>query len=138
MRRAINPLLLLVLLIFAGSVGLANAQIRLVKLNVPFPFTAVDQEFKPGMYEFSQPTPNVKLAIRGKVGKDGLVATVNLPSKNFMDPDLTWLIFHHCGDRYFLSEIWAHHLGVELPVGKDEKKLLESAGECENVRVNVK
>lgn len=137
MRKSITRLMVVFLLI-AGAVGIANTQIRGVKLALPFPFTVVEQNFKPGMYEFIQESPNSKLAIRGRVGKDGMFATTTLPSKDLTDPDMTWLIFHHCGDKYFLSEIWAHHLGVQLPVGAEEKKHSDSGGECNDVRVNVK
>ncbi len=137
MRNAVSRFLLVGFFV-AATAGTVFAQIRGVRLNVPFPFTAVDQTFKPGMYDFVQDTPNSKLAIRGRVGKDGIFATTNLPSKSPFDPDLIWLIFHRYGDKYFLSEIWAHHLGVQFPVGEEEKKLRESGAENVDIRVNVK
>ena len=137
MRKRISQILLLGLLISAG-IGFANAQITGVKLEVPFEFKAVDKTFVPGMYDFVQETPNVKLAIRSKKGKDGLFATTNLPTKRLSESEATWLIFHRYGDKYFLSEIWSKRLGVQLPLGTEEKALHDSGAEAINVRVKVK
>ena len=136
MRKRVSQILLLGLLLTA-SAGLAGAQITGVKLEVPFEFRAVDQVFPPGMYDFVQDTPNVKLAIRSKKGKDGLFATTNLPTKSLSESDKTWLIFHRYGDKYFLSEIWSRRLGVQFPVGDEEKRLHDSGTEVISVRVNV-
>jgi hypothetical protein len=120
------------------GIGLAHAQITGVKLPVPFEFQVVDQTFAPGMYDFVQETPNVKLAIRSKKGKDGLFATTNLPTKSLSESDATWLIFHRFKDKYFLSEIWSKRLGVQFPVGAEEKRMRESGVEELRVRMNVK
>jgi hypothetical protein len=137
MGRVISRVFFVVLFAVSAAM-LANAQISVPKLTLPFEFWVVDQTFPAGTYDLKQENPNTKLTIRGNKGGAGIFATVNLPPKGVFEKDKTWLVFRKYGEKYFLTEVWSKKLGVQFPVGTEEKRLKESGVEPVQLTVNVK
>ena len=129
----------LVMLVYLGLGSLAaSAQIEL-KITLPFAFQAGDTSFNAGAYRIEQESPNRKLTIRAEKGKQsGVFATTSLYPEPLSKPETTWLLFHRYGQKYFLSEVWSKHIGREMPLSEEEKKLRDSGAEMVPVKVNVK
>lgn len=137
MRKAAQQLLLVVLGSIMFSVP-AQAQISL-NITLPFPFQVEETKFPQGAYIVKQDDPAKKIIIRSQKGKDsGQFAGSPLPPKSSFEADQTWLVFHRYGDKYYLSEIWSHHLGQLLTISSAEKQLRESGAQGTDVRVNLK
>lgn len=137
MRKAAQQLLLVVLGSTMFSVP-AQAQISL-SVTLPFAFQVEETKFPQGAYMIKQDNPAKKIVIRSQKGNDsGQFAGSPLPPKSSFERDQTWLVFHRYGDKYFLSEIWSHHLGQLLTTSSAEKQLLESGAKGTDVRVNLK
>jgi hypothetical protein len=130
----------LLLLVLLGSILFsvpARAQITF-SVTLPFAFQVEETKFPPGAYLIKQDTPASKITIRSQKGREiGQFASSALPPKGVFERDETWLVFHRYGDKYFLSEIWSHHLGQQLTVSSAEKQLRESGVTGTDVRVNV-
>ncbi|MGA1999803.1 MAG: hypothetical protein ABSG52_07410 [Terriglobales bacterium] len=137
MRKAAQQLLL----VFLGSIMFsapAQAQISL-SVTLPFAFQVEEIKFPQGAYLIKQDTPDKKITIRSQKGREvGLFAGSPLPPQSVFERDQTWLVFHRYGDKYFLSEIWSHHLGQLMTTSSAEKQLRESGAKGTDVRVNVK
>ena len=137
MRKAAQQLLL----VFLGSIIFsvpARAQINF-SATLPFAFQVEEIKFPQGAYTISQENPDKKIIIRSQKGREsGQLASSPLPPQSAFERDETWLVFHRYGDKYFLSEIWSHHIGRLMTVSSTEKQLRESGAKGTDVRVNVK
>jgi hypothetical protein len=137
MRKAAQRLLL----VFLGSIMFsapAQAQISL-SVTLPFAFQVEEIKFPQGAYLIKQENPAKKITIRSQKGSaSGQFAGSPLPPQSVFERDETWFVFHRYGDKYFLSEIWSHHLGQLMTTSSAEKQLRESGAKGTDVRVNVK
>ncbi len=136
-NRPVGFLLIGVLLMVAT--GVATAQIADIKVNLPFAFQAVETQFPAGTYAIAQPNPNVRLSIRSQKGKEtGSFTVTTLPSESAFAKDTTFLVFNKVDGKYFLSQVWSKHLGVQLPEPQAVRDARSSGKEVAQVHVNVK
>jgi hypothetical protein len=114
------------------AAGSAPAQDHLVKAAVPFSFTVGDQTLPSGTYTIDSrmTSPNL-LAIRNW---DKKINILTMGHSDQSDPrSENTLVFHKCGDQYFLSDIHSEgaSINVHFPTTKAEKRAraeVEEAG----------
>jgi hypothetical protein len=113
------------------TTGCALAQDRLVQATVPFDFTLNGSSMPAGTYTIGYDIANAKvLSIRNRQrGVDMWamgVSDANEPSKTGA------LVFHRCGDHYFLSEVRYSNSSrkIDFPESKAEKRAREHALEA--------
>jgi len=139
MRKAAQRLLLV--FVFLGSIIFsvpARAQISF-SFTMPVAFQVEEIKFPKGAYQVKQEAPDKKITIRSQKGSEsGQFGSSGLEPQSPFALDETWLVFHRYGDKYFLSEIWSHHLGRLMTVSSAEKQLRESGVKGTDVRVNLK
>ena len=108
------------------STGCALAQDRVARATVPFDFTLNGTSLPAGTYEIGTRIDRPStLSIKNRQGQVNLWA---MGLVNTSEPAQTGsLVFHKCGDQYFLSEI--HYPGasrkVIFPASKAEKRAME-------------
>jgi hypothetical protein len=104
---------------------MVSAQTTMLTANVPFAFTVGSNQMPAGAYEVRHVGDRATL-IENKDGQEKVLGIYQSagPSK----ADVTKLVFHKVGDRYFLSQIWTSRSGqgLELPPSKLEKEILAS------------
>ncbi len=107
MKKLFTIIATISLLALAG-VGTARAQvINAVVANIPFDFTVGNKTMPSGQYTVKpvDSSPGSLMTISYKEGKVLEVFGIeNAQAKG--EPHQAELIFHHVGDRYFLSEIF--------------------------------
>lgn len=119
------------------STAVANAQTLKVKANVPFDFVVDKTTMPAGAYTIDALLPSSSaLAIRSSDAKVGRVVLANSARSREASTD-TRLVFHHYGDRYFLSAIWVQGelSGREFPMSRREIEVAKSSAPSENVIV---
>jgi hypothetical protein len=115
-------LLSLTALVLALAVNVAFAQSK-SHANVPFAFS-VEQKWLPaGEYRIA--TKDHVLEIRNYSTNEA--ADVIAQHEESTKPQISRLVFHKYGDRYFLAEVWtatgeAGAAGMELTAGKAEQE----------------
>jgi hypothetical protein len=117
-RIATLSLLALALLVITSS---AFAQTRSTA-NVPFAFTIGNRALPAGSYDLSPIAPKVIL-IRSNESGVGVIALVRTEyAGKDQGPKL---VFHKCGNQYFLAQIWdgSGRAGMEVPESNREKEL---------------
>ena len=121
------PLFALLLMAVGSSLGQLSSSGSVVKADVPFAFSAADEQFPAGEYIVSGVGSQGVLAMRGTGKQMKLIATH--PAVASGPSEKTKLIFHRYGDRYMLSEIWVEgsSQGRRLPKTKLEKELAARA-----------
>ena len=115
------------------TAGAADAQYRSVKADVPFTFTVGDQTLPAGTYTIVAGTaiPDV-LAIRNW---DKKISVLQMGRSDQSKPSNdNVLVFHKCGNQYFLSEIRSDGASINMyfPTTKAEKRAKSEAEEAGN------
>jgi hypothetical protein len=134
-KQNLIPLLAMVLML---AVGVAYAQLpgaRMVKVNIPFSFTANHVTMPAGAYTVTDSGSQGVLLISSEDSSQrGLVSTLSIESN--AGADQTKLIFHRYGDQYFLAQVWVagENSGRELPRTRAEKELM-ARGPFESVAI---
>jgi hypothetical protein len=118
---------LLVVMIMIAAGTSANAQTLQYKLtaNIPFDFTVADKKFEAGEYSFGraqQTAGDTVVQIRSTDGHASL-NRLTVPVLRPTPEDTGTLVFHRYGDEYFLFQIWpaGASTGRALPKSRDEK-----------------
>ena len=130
-------------------VSAAHAQSGAVSARVPFDFVVGNQVYSAGDYLLSPiGTEHVYAYLRrhGYEGilirnmdesKDGMVLT--RPVERLDKAQKTVLIFHRCGDQYFLDQVWieGNTIGRQFPKSKIETRLAKNHADREVVMVTA-
>jgi hypothetical protein len=120
-----GALMILALAMIVSSAPLAQAQAR-ARASVPFEF-GLDQKSMPaGIYEVSALSDKV-LVVRNLETKDArlLIASMHVQASQAAGTPHAKLVFHKCGDQYFLAEIWdgQNKIGIAFPESKREQEV---------------
>jgi len=121
MKHSIYGALAMLAVALMISVPMSQAQ-NSVRANVPFAFSLEKTSMPEGGYEISSVDEKV-ISIRNlETGQARfLIASVHVQASQDQHAKL---VFHKCGDQYFLSQIWDGSAdGIELPASKREKEL---------------
>ena len=128
-------------------VSAAHAQSGAVLARVPFDFVVGNRVYSAGEYLLSSQGTDHLYIYQRRHGyentlirnmdesKDGMVIT--RPIKKLDKAEKTVLIFHRCGDHYFLEEVWTEGstLGRRFPKCKIETQLAKNHIDIEVVMV---
>jgi hypothetical protein len=93
--------------------------------QIPFEFQVGEQTMSPGHYlvekRWTTPVPDIRNQDSGKtifVASQGQTLTGQKPLR---------LVFHRCGDQYFLAEIWSEYgVGSKVSPSRTEKEALKA------------
>lgn len=115
-------ILALAMIVSAAPLAQAQAQAR-AKANVPFDFNLDQKAMPAGVYEISSLSDKV-LVVRNLETRDArlLIESMNVEAA---ETPHAKLVFHKCGDEYFLTQIWdgQSRIGIAFPESKREKEL---------------
>jgi hypothetical protein len=100
-----------------------------IKTTIPFNFLVGNKELKAGDYVIESLLANNALRFRSEDG-DVQQITFTVPIKTNTTGNHERLLFHHDGDRYFLSQVWlsGDENGHALLPGVQEKGLEKGRG----------
>ena len=125
MKNILTNFMTSAVLLFTLGGGL-QAQTVSMRATVPFAWQAKGQQMKAGEYAITSNAGSSVMLIEGKTRRGGGAFFIVSP-----DPGkntASRLVFHHYGDRYFLSEIHVAGLAArKLPVSRAEKQAAELA-----------
>jgi hypothetical protein len=121
MKHSIYGALAMLAVALMISVPMSQAQSS-VRAKVPFAFSLEQTSMPAGGYEISHIDEKVISVRNLETGQARLlIASVRVQASQDQHAKL---IFHKCGDQYFLSQIWDGSAdGIELPASKLEKEL---------------
>jgi len=115
------------LLVLAGfcTAGIAQAQDREVRANVPFDFVVASKHLPSGSYQFLAES-NGTILIRNASQQIFVIATADEPGR--IASYSGRLVFHKYGDSYFLREIHCPSVAMsaDFPQSKQEKQLRQN------------
>jgi len=122
-----GALLILALAMIVSTAPMAQAQAQpRAKASIPFEFNLNDSSMPAGMYEVSSLNDKV-LAVRNMETKDArlVLASLSVQASQAQGTPSPKLVFHKCGDQYFLAQIWygQSNIGIAFPESKHEKEL---------------
>jgi len=106
-------------LVSSITIGIASAQERAVKANVPFDFTVANQLVPAGTYTISAESYGL-IKIQNS---DSHVAILTTITHDANESKANKLVFDKIGDQYFLSEILCSSadMNMSVPTSKAEK-----------------
>lgn len=111
-----------------GATQAARAQ-EPMTVNIPFAFTAGDNKvtLPPGEYRVEKLNGIVLLIRRVNPAASVMVTTISKEGRE--QQTKSKLVFHRCGNSYFLSQVWSagYFSGREIPKSTREKELSQSA-----------
>jgi hypothetical protein len=130
-------------------VSTAHAQSAAVSARVPCDFVVGNQVYSAGDYLLSSMGTEHVYAYLRRHGyesnlirntdesKDGMVLT--RPVERLDKAQKTVLIFHRCGDQYFLDQVWieGNTIGRQFPKSKIETRLAKNHADREVVMVTA-
>ena len=122
MKHSIYGALAMLAVALMISVPMTQAQSR-VRADVPFAFSLEQSSMPAGGYEISSIDEKVISVRNLETGQARLlIASMHVQASQDQHAKL---VFHKCGDQYFLSQIWdgSGNDGIELPASKREKEL---------------
>jgi len=103
----------------------ATAQQKLARANVPFAFQVGKTALPAGSYAVGTDA-GVQISVRDRNSGHGILAIGQREMET--NPTQARLVFHHYGNKYFLSEIWyGGEQGMKLPATKQEQEYRASA-----------
>jgi len=117
--------LVISLLVLAGfcTAGIAKAQDREVRANVPFDFVVANKHFSSGNYEFLTQSDGTTILVRN--GSQEIFVLTRADDDARVTDYSSRLVFYKYGDSYFLREIHCPSIAVnaDFPQSKQEKQL---------------
>jgi hypothetical protein len=119
-RKTFSIMAALALMTVAG-VASAYAQETKVTAHIPFAFSVSSSTLPAGDYSLGQLYQNAWV-IRNDDGSPAII-TVVTPNGSNEEANSAKLVFEHCGDRYFLSEVRALGQTTLIPASKAERAL---------------
>jgi hypothetical protein len=113
----------LLILMLATLTGLASAQTRVITAEVPFDYVVNGRTMLAG--ECSIKTEGNGQTILWITSENARLAVLPNATESTTASDMTKLVFHRYGDRYFLASIEreGESRGYELPASKLEAEL---------------
>ncbi len=121
-RNFIATMALAALAVLSVSTGLAQES---VKAHVPFAFQAGKVSLPAGTYTVAELGGNA-IVIQSR--EAGTAVVTKFYNEEKVNAQPAKMVFHKCGDTYFLAEIWngSGNEGMELPESKLERELSAS------------
>jgi hypothetical protein len=120
-----GALMILALAMIVSAAPLAQAQAR-ARASVPFDFNLDQKAMPAGIYEISSLSDKV-LVVRNLETRDArlLIESMHVQASQAAGTPHAKLVFHKCGDEYFLAEIWdgQSRIGIAFPESKREKEV---------------
>ena len=107
-------------LVSSITIGIASAQERAVKSDVPFDFTVADKLLPAGTYTISAESHGI-IKIQNS---DRHVAVLTTTTHDANESKTDKLVFDKIGDQYFLSEVLCSSadMNMSVPPSKAEKR----------------
>jgi hypothetical protein len=104
-----------------------NAQSSpVLKANVPFDFVAGSQTMAAGAYTVGYTASGV--VVIQSTDRKGAVMSLATPLDGPFGADKARLVFHRCGNIYFLVEVWGPENGRQLPTTSREREMAARVG----------
>ena len=112
------------------TIGIASAQERAIKADVPFDFTVANKLVPAGTYTISAESYGV---IRVQNG-DRHVVVLTTTTHDANESKANKLVFTKIGDQYFLREVLCSSaaMNMSVPASKAEKRAREQEASLEN------
>jgi hypothetical protein len=128
--KSTRTLISIALLFAATTAVFAQTESRpLMKVSIPFSFSADNHTLPAGQYFVKTVTPERQIAL---VSADGKHATVinDLPNYANSRSENSRLVFHRYGDEYFLTQVWCQGDNVERSpmVSKRQAEVAHNGG----------
>ena len=128
--KSTRTLITIVLLFAATTAAFAQIESRpLMKVTIPFSFSADNQTLPAGQYFVKTVTPERQIAL---VSADGKHATIinDLPNYANSRSESSRLVFHRYGDEYFLTQVWCKGDNVERSplISKRQAEVAKNGG----------
>ena len=108
-------------LVIVAGVASAYGQDQQVKADIPFAFAVGSSTLPAGEYNFSRLSPNV-WEIRTEDGSRSILTLARYDGNN-TEEDSAKVVFKHCGEHYFLSEVRFLGENIAIPQSKAERTL---------------
>ena len=117
-------------LVSFSTIGMASAQDRAVKADVPFDFTVGNKLVPAGTYTISAEASNV-IEIQNL---DKHVAMLTTTTPDGKESKTNKLVFDKIGDQYFLSEVLCSSadMNMAVPTSKAEKAARQQEASLQN------
>jgi hypothetical protein len=130
MKKQMWETVVLLAALMASQTMVGQAKQGDVIANIPFPFVVANQTLPAGHYTIS-PFGEITLRIYDSQRQGVMVQTNGVTSK--ASDSGAKIVFHRCGDVYFLSEVWAaaNSTGRQLSKSRDEEELIRKRAELE-------
>ena len=99
-------------------------------VDLPFGFQLANQQFPAGKYQVTGGPGQAAVLLRGVDSKRAMFI-LSIPLHSERTRDVSSLVFHRYGNRYFLSEIWlaGSTYGRALPKSTAEREVARSWAE---------
>jgi len=117
-------------LVSSLTIGIASAQERAVKADVPFDFTVGNKLVPAGTYTISA----VSYDVIEVQNSDNHVALLTTTTHDPNESKANKLVFDKIGDQYFLSEVLrsSADMNMSVPASKAEKRAREQEASLQN------
>ena len=120
-------LLVVMIMIAAGTSAKAQSLQYKLTANIPFDFTVADKKFQAGEYSVRRGLLSDGDAVVQVSSKDGhaRIHRLTVPVVRLTPENRATLVFHRYGDEYFLFQIWpaGANTGRALPKSRSERDL---------------
>lgn len=120
-------LLVVMIMIAAGTSAKAQSLQYKITANIPFDFTVADKKFQAGEYSIGRGQLSAGDTIVRVSSKDGHanIHRLTVPVIRLTPENKATLVFHRYGDEYFLFQIWpaGASTGRALPKSRGEKDI---------------
>lgn len=120
-------LLVVMLMIAAGTSAKAQTLEYKLTANIPFDFTIADKQFQAGEYSFRRGQLSDGDTVVQVSSKDGhaKLNRLTVPVIRLIAENRGTLVFHRYGNEYFLAQIWpaGANTGRALPKSRGEKEV---------------
>jgi len=103
--KSARTLITICLLFTAATLFAQTESNRLMKVNVPFAFSAEDHSLPAGEYLVLTVTPERSIRIVSADGKHSAIVNT-LPNYAKSPSETSRLVFHKYGNEYFLAQVW--------------------------------
>ena len=103
--KSARTLITICLLFTAATLFAQTESNRLMKVNVPFAFSAEDHSLPAGEYLVLTVTPERSIRIVSADGKHSAIVNT-LPNYAKSPSTSSRLVFHRYGNEYFLAQVW--------------------------------
>ena len=127
--KTARTLIAITLLLTAATLFAQIESRPLMKVDIPFSFSADNHTLPAGQYFIQTVTPERTIAL---VSADGKHATIinDLPNYASSASKDSRLVFHRYGDEYFLTQVWCKGDNVERSpmVSKRQSEVAQTGG----------